>query len=99
MTCQHCQTWVLDGDDRCSRCGRRVKSTSARISPQTYPIAATATAAAYEYEAEPIETVPEMATVDSSPSNVQQALFSVPSNDPRIIPFDSLKTEAARASI
>ncbi len=49
MTCQHCQTWILDDDHRCRRCGRRVRSTPARISPNTYPIAAAATAEAYDY--------------------------------------------------
>jgi uncharacterized RDD family membrane protein YckC len=95
MTCQHCQTWVLDGDHRCSRCGRRVNVASARISPQSYPIAATATAPAYEFEMEPEAT--EVAA--SSPHDVQQPLFSVPSHDPRVIPFDSLNTQAARESI
>jgi uncharacterized RDD family membrane protein YckC len=95
MTCQHCQTWVLDGDHRCSRCGRRVKTTSARISPQSYPIAATATAPAYEYEMEPEAT----AEAESSPHEVQQPLFSAALHDSRVIPFDSLNTQAARDSI
>lgn len=95
MTCQHCQTWVLDGDHRCSRCGRRVKNTSARISPQSYPIAATATAPAYDFEIEP-----EAADVaESSPHDLQQPLLSVPPHDSRVIPFDSLNTQVARESI
>jgi uncharacterized RDD family membrane protein YckC len=97
MTCQHCQTWVLDEDHRCRRCGRRIKSAPARISPQSYPIAATATAQAYEYDLEPIETETDMvAATESSPRDVQQPLFSARSNDPRVIPFDSLNPEAAR---
>jgi uncharacterized RDD family membrane protein YckC len=95
MTCQHCQTWVLDGDHRCSRCGRRIKNASTRISPQSYPIAATATAPAYEFEAEPEAA----AAAESSPHDVQQPLFSTPSHDSRVIPFDSLNTQAGRESI
>jgi uncharacterized RDD family membrane protein YckC len=77
-----------------------VKTTSARISPQSYPIAATATAAAYEYEEEPVMSAPESATVaNSSPHGDQQPLFSAPSHEARVIPFDSLNTQAARESI
>jgi uncharacterized RDD family membrane protein YckC len=56
MTCQHCQTWNLDDDHRCRRCGRRIRSTPSRISPDTYPIAATATARAYDFDQEQDET-------------------------------------------
>jgi uncharacterized RDD family membrane protein YckC len=99
MTCQHCQTWVLDEDHRCRRCGRRVKSTPTRISPQTYPIAATATAPAYDYEMELVENTPNTPVPESSPDSSQQPLFSSASCDPRVIPFDSLNTPAARESI
>ncbi|MGI8959972.1 MAG: RDD family protein [Bryobacteraceae bacterium] len=100
MTCQHCQTWVLDEDHRCHRCGRRVKTTATRISPQTYPIAATATAPAYDNDVQPVESSGETVLVaDPAPHDVQQPLFSAPSCDPRVIPFDSLNTQAARESI
>lgn len=100
MTCQHCQTWVLDEDHRCRRCGRRVKTATTRISPQTYPIAGTATAPAYGYEAQSIEGTSEAVVLaNATPNDMQQALFSVPWHDPRIIPFDSLNTQAARESI
>src|SRR3954471_8057485 len=44
MTCQYCQTWILDDDHRCRRCGRRVRNTPSRVSPSTFPIAASALA-------------------------------------------------------
>lgn len=100
MTCQHCQTWILDDDHRCSRCGRRVRSTPARISPETYPIAATATAPVYD---SPLQSEnapaarPSPETRTAQPG--QQALFSLPASDPRVIPFDSLATHAQRESI
>jgi uncharacterized RDD family membrane protein YckC len=100
MTCQHCQTWVLDEDHRCRRCGRRVKTIGTRISPQTYPIAATATAPAYDYEVQSVESAREtVALSDGAPHDVQQPLFLAPSYDSRVIPFDSLNTQAARESI
>src|ERR1700685_5917 len=99
MTCQHCQTWILDDDHRCRRCGRRVRSTPSRISPETYPIAAAAPAAAYEYRPEPrIEAEPQAPERVLVPAG-QQALFSMPALDPRVIPFDSLTTQAERESI
>lgn len=98
MTCQHCQTWILDDDHRCHRCGRRVRNTPARISPDTYPIAATATAPAYDFsprsQAAVEERQPEAITALG-----QQALFNMPASDPRVIPFDSLTTHAERESI
>ena len=94
MTCQHCQTWILDDDHRCRRCGRRVRSTPARISPATYPIAGTATAAAYEHPAE-CQLAPEP---ENAPAG-QQMLFQAPLADPRVIPFDSLTSHAERESI
>ncbi len=100
MTCQHCQTWILDDDHRCRRCGRRVRSTPARISPNTYPIAATATAPAYEYASEPESASHPQAPEPVPNPVVQQALFNTPAfSDPRIIPFDSLTTQAERESI
>src|SRR3954451_23712613 len=98
MTCQHCQTWILDDDHRCRRCGRRVRSTPARISPNTYPIAATATARAYDFDtlsASAPASVPNVRAVASA----QQALFEVAYSEPRVIPFDSLKSSAERESI
>jgi uncharacterized RDD family membrane protein YckC len=92
MTCQHCQTWILDDDHRCRRCGRRVRPTPSRVSPETFPIAATATAPAYDCE-------PAPETHTAAVENQQQALFSSPATDARVIPFDSLATQAERESI
>jgi uncharacterized RDD family membrane protein YckC len=92
MTCQHCQTWILDDDHRCRRCGRRVRATPSRVSPKTFPIAAAATAPAYDYEPAP---EPRTRVLE----NGQQALFTSPAPDSRVIPFDSLTTQAERESI
>ena len=101
MTCQHCQTWILDGDHRCSRCGRRVKNTPSRISPNTYPIAATATAPAFDYHRE--AAVQEASSNDAIPEKIaipgQQSLFSNPVNGRRVIAFESLATHTDRESI
>jgi uncharacterized RDD family membrane protein YckC len=100
MTCQHCQTWILDDDHRCSRCGRRVRSTPSRISPETYPIAATATARAYDYAPQPENASAAQPSAENRISEPgQQALFSLPASDPRVIPFDSLTSHAQRESI
>ncbi len=99
MTCQHCQTWILDGDHRCGRCGRRVRATPSRISPATYPIAAAATAPAYDLEPEPgyEEARPG---IGSEPVELgQQALFTMPANESRVIPFDTLTSAAERDAI
>jgi uncharacterized RDD family membrane protein YckC len=97
MTCQHCQTWNLDDDHRCSRCGRRLKSTSSRISPERYPIAATATARAYDMVPDP---APQTAVDIHPPLSQagQQPLFSLTPVS-RVIPFDSLTSPATRESI
>jgi uncharacterized RDD family membrane protein YckC len=93
MTCQHCQTWISEVDHRCRHCGRRVRSTPPRISPSTYPIAATATAPAISFGLDE-ELAPEItarAVPEALPPIVQesgqQTLFSQAS-DRRIIPFD-----------
>lgn len=100
MTCQHCQTWILDDDHRCGRCGRRVRSTPSRISPDSYPVAATATAPAYDYSLHgEDESRARVAFENRTVEAGQQALFPAPAVDPRVIPFDSLTTYAQRESI
>jgi uncharacterized RDD family membrane protein YckC len=101
MTCQHCQTWILDVEHRCRRCGRRVRSTPPRISPATYPIAAAATAPAYDFGAQE-----ERDSYHSGQARTvleqeggQQALFSQQAVEPRIIPFDQLTSPEERESI
>jgi uncharacterized RDD family membrane protein YckC len=76
-----------------------VRSTPARISPETYPIAATATAPAYDYRSEPAAMAEPPVSERPSVPVGQQALFSTPVSDPRVIPFDSLTTQAERESI
>lgn len=98
MTCHHCQTWILDDDHRCRRCGRRVRATPSRISAQTYPIAATATAPAYDFAPEAQIQEPEE-QIQPVTETGQQALFSTAPTETRVIPFDSLTTPAERESI
>ncbi len=95
MTCQHCQTWILDDDHRCRRCGRRVRGVPSRVSPETFPIAATATAPAYDYEIAVEDGRARAPEQTVTPG--QQKLFPTP--EPRVIPFDSLTTQAERESI
>ena len=100
MTCQHCQTWVLDDDHRCRRCGRRLRSTPSRISPASYPVSATATAQAYDFDLrEEAERAfaPRLVAPQAAPTQ-QPLLFATPQTDSRVIPFDSLTADAARKS-
>jgi uncharacterized RDD family membrane protein YckC len=99
MTCQHCQTWILDDDHRCRRCGRRVRSLPSRISPANFPIAATATASAYDFATYPEPEPIQARTAEPTIKPGQQQLFTAPVNDPRVIAFDSLTTNAERESI
>ncbi len=93
MTCQHCNTWVLDGEHRCPRCGRRVRLTAWHSAQSSYPVAASAVAPAYDYAAEP----PLPAADTQGPG--QQQLFPTQPAEPRVIPFESLTTQAERESI
>ena len=75
-----------------------MRGTPSRISAQTYPVAATATAPAYDFapEPQPVEPQQQVAPVGETG---QQALFSAGPVEPRVIPFDSLTTPAERESI
>jgi uncharacterized RDD family membrane protein YckC len=75
-----------------------VRTTPGRISPETFPIAATATAPAYDF---PAEKAPARAPERAAPLPIrgQQPLFSGNAFEPRIIPFDSLTTQSERDSI
>src|SRR5689334_22650599 len=95
MTCQHCQTWILDDDHRCRRCGRRVRNTPSRVSPSTFPIAASALAHDIFRDAPPDE-MPVVPVVDA---HGQQILFPGTAPDVRVIPFDSLTSQSERDSI
>ncbi|MBV9404552.1 MAG: RDD family protein [Acidobacteriaceae bacterium] len=70
-----------------------MRNTPNRVSPATYPIAATATAPAYEIDIDP-EPAPSPVS-----QSAQQALFSTGMPEPRVIPFASLTTQAERESI
>lgn len=92
MTCQHCQTWNLDDDHRCRRCGRRIRSTPARVSAATYPIAATATARAYDVDEQAQKSQAEAEPGQQSlfPDQLRPGPIPLPQvRDPRVIPFDS----------
>lgn len=97
MTCQACQTWNLDDEHRCRRCGRRLRTTPTRLPRDTYPIAATALAYRHEEfaQAQPAEPPLASITADTEP---QQTLFANPP-EPRVIPFDQLTSPAERESI
>jgi uncharacterized RDD family membrane protein YckC len=97
ITCQHCQTWILDDHHRCNRCGRRVRSTPFRDLSRTYPVTVTSTAPAYAFHSEPVsQTSHEQAAVAEKG---QQARLGSPLLGARVIPFDSLTSQAERESI
>jgi uncharacterized RDD family membrane protein YckC len=74
-----------------------VRATPSRISAQTYPIAATATAPAYDFR--PEDQIHEPEQQAPAAETGQQALFSTAPVEPRVIPFDSLTSAAERESI
>jgi uncharacterized RDD family membrane protein YckC len=106
MTCPHCQTWILDDDHRCRRCGRRVRSAPVSQSGERFPFSNDATARKYDARE---EFSPAPRASDRVPTNPaeeestgQQTLFANP-NPSRIIAFDSVASpterEAMRARI
>jgi uncharacterized RDD family membrane protein YckC len=96
MTCQACQTWNLDDDHRCRRCGRRLRTTPTRLPRDSYPIAATALAYRHEEFVQPQQQEQPVAiTAEAEP---QQVLFANPP-EPRVIPFDQFASPAERESI
>jgi uncharacterized RDD family membrane protein YckC len=99
MHCQHCDTWVLDDEHRCPRCGRRVRSWPVGIARTAYPVNAAATAPKYDYIREPSSAEPVLHTATEPETAAQQQLFATPWTDPRVIPFESLTTQAERESI
>jgi uncharacterized RDD family membrane protein YckC len=72
--------------------------TPSRISPATYPIAAAATARAYDFDEVEI-SVPVAVNAPVVDAVGQTALFAKPASDPRVIPFTSLTSSAERESI
>jgi uncharacterized RDD family membrane protein YckC len=73
MTCPHCQTWILDDDHRCRRCGRRVRNSPAAGSAASFPVSAEATARQYDYELAPAPAPAPIVEADG-----QQAFFQNP---------------------
>lgn len=73
-----------------------MRATPARISPETYPIAATATATALVLDVAPEAEVASHS--NPATGEAQPMLFSAP-QEPRVIPFDSLVSSRQRESI
>jgi uncharacterized RDD family membrane protein YckC len=96
ITCQHCQTWILDDQHRCNRCGRRVRSTPLRSSSDAYPVTITATAPAYAFQSEPVSQAP---TEQMTVAEEKRVRLNRPASGVRVIPFDSLTSQAERESI
>src|SRR6478672_9285618 len=90
MNCEYCQTWILDDDHRCSRCGRRVRSSRGM-----FPVSKGATAHAHDLDAFEQSSPP---TPQAAASAGQQALFSNP-NPSRLVAFESLTSPRERESI
>ena len=90
MNCEYCQTWILDDDHRCSRCGRR-----ARSSRGAYPASKSATARVQDLDTLEQRSGPAVPQADTAG---QQALFNNP-NPSRLVAFESLTSPEERASI
>jgi uncharacterized RDD family membrane protein YckC len=107
MTCQFCQTWNTDEEHRCRRCGRRLNSASTRISPDTYPIAATARAQIFDTATAPALTMTSPGEVRPEPKPERRAervqpgqplLFDVPAES-RVVSVDSMRSPIEREAI
>jgi uncharacterized RDD family membrane protein YckC len=97
MNCEYCQTWILDDDHRCSRCGRRVRSS--RAAGGTFPASQNATALAHDLAAfeQPAPAIRQPVTQAGQQAG-QQALFNNP-NPSRLVAFESLTSPRERESI
>lgn len=96
MTCPHCQTWILDDDHRCRRCGRRLRS-----SPQPaerFPISTDATAREYQFDRYAYQQPVAQTAPEPPEQQGQRALFSNP-NPSRIVSFETFTSPAERESI
>lgn len=109
MTCQHCETWILDDDYRCSRCGRRVRNTPVQGRQNRIPFETGAAARAYQidYQAESRGSYEAQSILDSDPdisseppeTDTQPRLFEGAGSNSRVIAFESLTSRAERQSI
>jgi uncharacterized RDD family membrane protein YckC len=93
MNCEYCQTWILDDDHRCSRCGRRVRSARG-----AYPVSKSATARAHDLDAFEQSAAPAPAPAAAGQQAGQQALFNNP-NPSRLVAFETLTSPRERESI
>ena len=98
MECRYCNAWNPDDDHRCSRCGRRLKSTAVRPATDAYPIA-TATAPSllglYESVTHEDVVVPVAEPVLATPRLAyQRELFH---ESRRVVEMPALVTTPARA--
>jgi uncharacterized RDD family membrane protein YckC len=100
MTCPHCQTWILDDDHRCRRCGRRLRTSAPPSSSARFPISADATARDYQYDRSILDrSIFDRSIVDEQPdAEGQAALFSNP-NPSRIVPIGVFASPAERENI
>src|SRR5271169_1145035 len=98
MTCQFCQTWNTDEEHRCRRCGRRIDSVSARISPDTYPIAATARAQVFDTATAPALNIAPPAEAPPEWKPGQPLLFDLP-QESRVVSVDSMRSPIEREAI
>jgi uncharacterized RDD family membrane protein YckC len=77
-----------------------VRGVPSRISPESFPIAATATAPAYDFDRVALpERAQPSAQVQTAEPGQQQKLFTTPVNEPRVVAFDSLTSATERESI
>lgn len=97
MTCPHCQTWILDDDHRCRRCGRRLRSAPLPSSGERFPFSTDATARDYQYDRAPYAP-PAAQAAPVVDEEGQRALFSNP-NPSRIVSFETFASPAERESI
>ena len=98
MTCPHCQTWILDDDHRCRRCGRRVRNAPQPSSNERFPVSNDSTARDYQYQ----PSAYAQHQPGPLPSHVepdgQRALFSNP-NPSRLVSFELFASPSERESI
>jgi uncharacterized RDD family membrane protein YckC len=93
MNCEYCQTWILDDDHRCSRCGRRVKPVRGG-----FPASKEATARVQDLATLQQTVIVEPRIAGTAATTDQQALFNNP-NPSRLVAFESLTSHQERESI
>jgi uncharacterized RDD family membrane protein YckC len=91
MQCRHCRAWNDGEESRCTRCGHRLHLTGPRQDPDSYPIAAAATAPALESFPGGHPAAPETAAGGPPEEHAafQPSLFR-DSFGPKVIPIPTL---------